>query len=228
MSKAIVFDTETTGSKQPMHIVEAAYIVLDDELQIADTFQGLFTPEMPIALGAKAAHHILDCEVASMPLWSTFSLPEDTAYVIGHKVDFDMDAIGLAEDTEIKRICTLAIARKHLPELDSHTQSALIYHFFPEVTAREMIKNAHRAMDDVNNCHMLLCELSDVITSKGIAFETFEDMWVESEHCRIPDKMSFGKHAGANITDLPYDYKQWIMRQPDMDKYLKLAVKASM
>ncbi len=54
MSKAIVFDTETTGSKQPMHIVEAAYIVLDDELQIADTFQGLFNPEMPIALGAKA------------------------------------------------------------------------------------------------------------------------------------------------------------------------------
>ena len=87
---------------------------------------------------------------------------------------------------------------------------------------------ADLAMDDVNNSHMLLCELSDVITSQGLAFETFEDMWVESERCRIPDKMSFGKHAGANITDLPYDYKQWIMRQPDMDKYLKLAVKASM
>jgi len=228
MSKALVFDTETTGSKQPMHIVEAAYIEVDSDLQIVDRFQGMFNPEMPIALGAKAAHHILDCELVDKPLWSTFSLPDDTAYIIGHKVDFDMDAIGFAECEDIKRICTLAMARKHFPELDSHTQSAMIYHFFPEVEAREMIKNAHRAMDDVNNCHLLLCELSDVITSKGIAFETFEDMWIESERCRIPDKISFGKHAGANIIDLPDDYKAWIMRQADMDKYLKQAVKASM
>ena len=228
MSKAIILDTETTGSKPPMNVIELAYIGVNENLQTEAFFHRMYKPELPIALGAKAAHHILESEVADAPSFDTFTLPDDVEYIIGHKVDFDIEAIGFGEAEDIRRICTLAIARKHFPELDSHTQSAMIYYFFPEAEAREMIKNAHRASDDVANCQQLLWKLQNVILEKGISFNTFEEMWAESERCRIPDTITFGKHAGSRIENLPMDYRQWILRQPDMDKYLKLAVKASM
>jgi len=228
MGTAIILDTETTGSKPPMNVIELAYIEVNEDLIALELFHNMYKPELPIALGAKAAHHILESDVADADSFDTFTLPDDVEYIIGHKVDFDIEAIGFGEAEDIRRICTLAISRKHFPEIDSHTQSAMIYYFFPEEKAREMIKNAHRATDDVMNCRELLWKLQEVVLAKGIPFSTFEEMWAESERCRIPDTITFGKHAGSRIENLPLDYKQWILRQPDMDKYLKLAVKASM
>ena len=228
MSRAIILDTETTGSKPPMNVIELAYLDINENLLCDEIFSSMYKPELPISLGAKAAHHILEADVANAPSCDTFTMPDDVEYIIGHKVDFDIEAIGFGEAEDIKRICTLAIARKHFPELDSHTQSAMIYYFFPEAEAREMIKNAHRAFDDVRNCHALLVKLREVILAKGIPFSTFEEMWVESERCRIPDTISFGKHAGSRIENLPLDYRQWILRQPDMDEYLKIAVRQTM
>ena len=228
MSKAIILDTETTGSKPPMNVIELAYIGINEDFMCDEIFTSMYKPELPIAFGAKAAHHILEADVAEAPDFSTFELPTDVEYIIGHKVNFDIDAIGFGESEDIKRICTLAIARKHFPELDAHTQSAMIYYFFPEAEAREMVKNAHRAFDDVRNCRELLIKLREVILAKGIPFSTFEEMWVESERCRIPDTISFGKHVGSRIEDLPLDYKRWILRQPDMDEYLKIAVRQTM
>ena len=130
MRKAIILDTETTGSKPPMNVIELAYIEVNEALQSTGFFHSMYKPELPIALGAKAAHHILESEVADAPSFDTFTLPDDVEYIIGHKVDFDIEAIGFGEAEDIRRICTLAIARKHFPELDSHTQSAMIYYFF--------------------------------------------------------------------------------------------------
>jgi len=193
-----------------------------------EEFQGLFDPGMPIALGAMATHHILQSEVDGQVPADDFKLPEGIEYVIGHKVDFDMESIGYPDDGPLKRICTRALARHHLPELDSHSQSALMYHFFEPSEARQMIKGAHRASDDIMNCAHLLDCLATVITEKGIAFDTFEDMWKESERCRIPTKMDFGKHDGTPITELPYSYKNWLLGQDWTDKYLRKAVMATM
>jgi len=234
MTKAIVFDTETTSAKQPRKIIEAAWCMLDDaevfgEISLTgDEFQGLFDPGMPISLGAMATHHILQSEVDGQTPECEFRFPEGIEYVIGHKIDFDMESIGYPDDGPLKRICTLALARHHLPDLDSHSQSALMYHFFEPREAREMIKGAHRASDDIMNCAHVLDQLSTIILAKGIEFSTFEEMWKESERCRIPTKMDFGKHEGMPITELPYSYKNWLLGQDWTDKYLCKAVMATM
>lgn len=233
MAKAIVFDTETTSAKQPRKIVEAAWCMLDDMTPTGieltgDEFQGLFNPGMPISLGAMATHHILEEELIDMPPAAEFKLPVGIEYVIGHKIDFDMESIGYPDDGPLKRICTLALARHHLPDLDSHSQSALMYHFFEPREAREMIKGAHRASDDIMNCAHVLDNLTSIIMEKGIAFRSFHDMWMESERCRIPTKMDFGKHEGMLITELPYSYKNWLLSQDWTDKYLRKAVLATM
>lgn len=233
MAKAVVFDTETTSAKQPRKIVEAAWCMFDDTALTGieltgEEFQGLFDPGMPISLGAMATHHILQSEVDGQEPAENFKLPDGIDYVIGHKIDFDMESIGYPDDGPLKRICTLALARHHLSDLDSHSQSALVYHFFEPSEAREMIKGAHRASDDIMNCAHVLFSLADIITKKGIPFSTFEEMWKESERCRIPTKIDFGKHEGTAIAALPFSYKQWLLGQDWTDKYLRKAVQATL
>ncbi|PSJ15738.1 DUF3820 family protein, partial [Nitrosomonas supralitoralis] len=143
----------------------------------------------------------------------SFALPADVDYLIGHNVDFDWMAAG---KPNIKRICTLALSRYLWPELDSHNQSVMIY-FLARNEARERLQGkAHSAVSDVINCMLILKH----IVKKLGAIESWEDLWKRSEIARIPVRMTFGKHKGMLIKDIPPDYKAWLLRQPDTDQYL--------
>ena len=125
MPKVIIFDTEATDIKEPV-LIEAAWLEVTGfaPLTIGSQFVQRYNPGKPISLGALATHHILDEELVNCPPASSFTLPSDVAYLIGHNVDFDWQVLG---QPPIKRICTLALARKLWPNLDSHSQSALLY-----------------------------------------------------------------------------------------------------
>lgn len=226
MTTAIIFDTETTGRIEPQAI-EAAYLGYDIPAEIGFSsnleFYSRFKPNKPIELGALATHHILDEELTRCPDSSSFSLPEGTQYIIGHKVDYDWEVIG---KPDVKRICTLALARDLWPDLDSHTQSALIYHFFRK-GAKELIKDAHNALADVKLCRMIFQMIMDEL---GFGESTtWEEIWLRSERARIPKKIMFGKHAGMAIAELPGDYCSWLISKADQfDPYLIATVKNRM
>ncbi len=38
--------------------------------------------------------------------------------------------------------------------------------------------------------------------------------------------MTFGKHKGVAIADIPRDYKAWLLNQDNIDAYLKKALEA--
>jgi len=216
MSKSIIFDTEATGIKEPV-LIEAAWLELAsiEPFTVANPFVQRFNPGKPITLGALATHHIMDEELVDSPPASSFRLPDDVGYIIGHNVDFDWEVIG---KPEIKRICTLALARKLWPDLDSHTQSALLY-FLERSTAREQLRNAHSAITDVGICAVILDHICEQLGVK-----TVEDLYAESEKARIPTTMPFGKHKGMLLSDIPSDYKQWLLGQGDIDSYLRKAL----
>lgn len=217
---AIIFDTETTGINEP-EVIEAAFLsVLNPfSLGITSEYCQRFKPSKRIELGALATHHILDEELADCPPSSEFRLPDGIEYIIGHNVDYDWKVIG---EPPVKRICTLALCRRLFPEADSHSQSAMIY-MMRRHKARDMLKNAHAALDDVKNCRIVLDVCLDKI---GATQETtWEDVWQFSEKARIPTVMTFGKHKGVAIKDVPSDYKAWLLRQPDIDPYLIKAIR---
>lgn len=214
----LVFDTETTGTDTP-EIIEAAWIQLDnpDNLTILDSFEQRYRPEGPIRLGALATHHIYDEELVDCPPSASFQLPDQVTYLIGHNIDYDWQAAG---QPEVRRICTLALSRYLYPELDSHSQSALLYHTH-RTQAREWLRNAHSAMADVKNClHNLRALLK-----QASKIHSWEDLWQLSEHARIPTHMPFGKHRGEPIGQIPADYKAWLLRQTDIDPYLVKALR---
>lgn len=216
---ALIFDTETTGTTDP-EVIEAAWLQLSDpvNLTILATFEQRYRPSKPIELGALAVHHIYDEELTECPPHTEFKLPADARYLIGHNIDYDWTVAGRPN---IKRICTLALSRYFYPELDSHSQSAMLYFLFRD-EARERLHHAHSALTDIHNCHAILKHL----IARAGQIQTWSDLWQLSERARVPTIMPFGKHKGQPIAQVPGDYKAWLLRQQDVDPYLIQALSA--
>jgi|TARA_B110000967_G_C18799653_1_gene517742 exodeoxyribonuclease X len=210
--QAVIFDTETTGKNDPI-LIEAAWLSVEqiDPLITSESFCERYKPEKPIELGALAVHHILDEELVNCSPAKTFKLPEGIEYIIGHSIDYDWAVVG---SPNIKRICTLALARKVWPNIDAYSQSALLYYLDRE-NAKEILKNAHSAEADVSICAKILSEICKTLNVK-----TIESLWNLSEEARIPSIMTFGKHKGLPIEDVPNDYKRWLLSQDNIDPYL--------
>jgi exodeoxyribonuclease X len=210
--EAVIFDTETTGKNDPI-LIEAAWLSVEnvDPLITSESFCGRYKPEKPIELGALAVHHILDEELVNCLPAESFKLPEGIEYIIGHSIDYDWAVVG---SPNIKRICTLALSRKVWPNIDAYTQSALLYYLDRE-NAKEILKNAHSAEADVRICAKILSEICKILNVK-----TIENLWHLSEEARIPSVMTFGKHKGLPISDVPNDYKRWLLSQDNIDPYL--------
>lgn len=214
---AIIFDTETTGIDAP-EVIESGWIPIDIAGAIIPPGGQVdrWRPSKPISLGALNVHHIMDEDLASCPPSSEFRLPAGVEYLIGHNVDFDWRAIG---EPPVKRIDTCAICRSLWPEADSHSQGAMLY-LLERQDARDNLTRAHSAGQDAINCKAILGH----IIKKAGPFETFEALWQYSERCRVPTVMGFGKHKGLAIANVPQDYKRWLLNQPDVDPYLRLAL----
>lgn len=221
--QAIILDTETTDATDEREMIEAAYlpVSLEDRtvMPYGEDFEQRYLPARPISFGAMATHHILPEDIEDCPPPSTFELPAGVEYLIGHKIDFDWETVGRPD---VKRICTLAIARRLWPN-ESHTLSALMYMLSDDYAkTREELQDAHSALADVYFCKRLLNQILDATDD----ITTLEELWEFSEHCRVPTHMTVGKHNGTAIADLPLDYVGWFLKQPDVDPYLRKAFEA--
>ena len=216
MIKAVIFDTETTGRKDPI-IIEGAWLELEsvDPFKLGSSFCQRYNPGKPIELGALATHHIYDEELIQCPPAKSFSLPSDVEYIIGHNIDYDWNVI---DQPNIRRVCTLALARKVWNSIDAYSQSALLY-FIDRDNARDILKKAHSAETDVRICATILEKICIELD-----ISSFEHLWESSEDARTPTVMPFGKHKGTLITDIPIDYKKWLLNQDNIDPYLKDAL----
>lgn len=220
---AYILDTETTGGDDA-HATEIAYVPVTfegAELQHdGEAFNERFNPLVPISPMAMATTGICDEDVVDKKPHTSFKLPEDIKYIIGHNIDYDCDVLARAGNnvTEVKRICTLALARSLYPELSNHTLGAMLYHLHYH-TARKHYHNAHSAKYDVWFTQLILNTMCQKIGVKD-----FELLYKFSEIARVPKVVSFGKHKGTTISDLPLDYAQWLIKQPDLDKYLEIAL----
>jgi exodeoxyribonuclease X len=220
--RTLIFDCETTGVKDA-RLVEAAWVELNPgtpSIMVIDKFASRYNPGVPITCGAMATHHITDEDVADCPPASDFQFPPDTGFLIGHKIDFDWQATLAcgAQWAKPKRICTLALSQSLWPEADSHSLAAMCYHL-ARPQARLLCRGSHGAETDVKLCRIVLFAILDRLKPA-----TWDALWESSELARIPTHLTFGKHKGLAIKDVPRDYKDWLRRQPDVDPYLLQAL----
>lgn len=233
MGSVYLLDCETTGKKMPMEPIEVAWlkVIPDPDADPAligrqwkfDSWHQRYKPSIPMTCGAVAVHHILPTELEGCPPSSSFSLPADCEYLIGHSIDFDWEAIG---KPDVKRICTLAMSRHVWPDATGHSQSALIY-FLRGMTpkTREILQGAHGAQVDVSLNAFLLMHILNAV-KEPIA--TWADLHAFSEECRIPRVCPMRRWEGILLADMETSAIEWCLRLPDLDHYYRLGLERVM
>lgn len=220
---ALILDTETHDlNGYPIEIAYAPCSFEQGVLVInqGEVFDEYFSCPEPIALGALATHHILEADIAEKPSFDTFKMPQDVQYLIGHNIDYDITAIQKCQpDFTVKGICTLALCRMVWPELP-HTLSAMYYHVMDDLElARKHLRHAHNAKADIYFTGVILKTLVEQLGIKDM-----NSLFIMSETARIPKYITFGKHKGTAIKDLDSGYVSWLLKQPDLDPYLRKAL----
>lgn len=228
--QAIILDTETHMlNGLPIEIayapieIQAGKLTLDKS-QIFDQLYSI--GDEKISYGAMAVHHILEEDIINQPHFDSFQLPSETVYIIGHNIDYDIRTIEKCgiDSSKIKAICTLALARRAWPDAEAHNISALIYMISKgSQRARELLKGAHRADADIILTANILMHIMHHLNVQDI-----EHLYTLSEDARIPRSLSFGKHKGTAIEELPKDYVQWLLRQDELDPYLRKALEKNL
>ena len=220
---ALILDTETHDlNGYPIEIAYAPCSFEQGVLVInqGEVFDEYFSCPEPIALGALATHHILETDIAEKPSFDTFRMPQGVQYLIGHNIDYDIKAVQKCQpDFTVKGICTLALCRMVWPELP-HTLSAMYYHVMDDLElARKHLRHAHNAKADIYFTGVILKALVEQLGIRDMS-----SLYIMSESARIPKYITFGKHKGTAIKDLDPSYVTWLLRQDDLDPYLRKAI----
>jgi exodeoxyribonuclease X len=205
----ILLDTETTGLDQPRRPVEVAWLVLDDKMNVLDTFNARVNPGRPINPGATEIHGIKDEDVAHCPAYGEVvsALPKPFV-ALGHNVKFDLDV--LAEHIEWSgEICTLALARRWVGEAPNHKLPTL------KTFLNLSDQQSHSALGD---CYTSLEVLR--VCSERSGRNLLELLELESVPKMLP-RMPFGMHKGKMMQEVPASYREWLRSKPDLHKDLR-------
>ena len=222
---AIILDTEThTIDGFPIEISYSPCLIEQGGLLKVNhdqNFDEYFSCPEAISFGAMAVHHIIEDDLVGKPSFDTFRLPAGVEYIIGHNIDYDIKAIQKCDSSiQVKGICTLALSRMLWPDMESHTLGALYYYINSDKDrARKRLRNAHNAKWDV----LFTGDLLKILIGE-LGLSDMNSLYMMSEIARIPKKINFGKHRGTEIKDLPSDYVTWLLRQDNLDPYLRKAL----
>jgi DNA polymerase-3 subunit epsilon len=156
MSRAVLFDTETTGL-EPLggdRVIEVAAIELWNDLPTGKVFHTLIDPERDIPAEASRVHGMTSADVAGKPKFAEIAaellefFAEDP--LVAHNAPFDfgfLDAefarIGRATLDKARMIDTLALAKQRFPGMPN-SLDALCRRFDIDLSAR----TTHNALLD--------------------------------------------------------------------------------
>lgn len=204
MPKYLIADTETASLEKGVCDIGVRHI--DGALDTIWENESLIDPECPIAPSASGIHHIVDSMVWDAPTLSEWSeihghpFADDDLVIIGHNIRFDERMLAQLLPARYHRICTLKLARRAFPKLENHQLQTIRYTF--GLTAG----TAHRALGDVITCHSFLGILMDKLGTDlpGLVALSHEPMDPTTP-------ITFGKHKGTALKDLPRQYVNWLL-----------------
>lgn len=219
--RILLADVETTGLSSSDDICEIAFVEIDEDLAILDSFSSLVKPGVPISPDAAGACGITNRMVADkLPLGPTLSaagyLPGyfKDVFLIAHNAQFDYRF--LSKHWEIAgRACTMKGARQCWPNAPNHKLQTLRHYL--EIEIDDTVQ-AHRADADVLVLHGLLRKILDV---RDLSLAEWVEAVSESQQV---DTMPWGKHRGTRLAELPDSYIGWLLSLPDLDEDLRLSL----
>jgi len=228
MSKAIIFDTETTGLKEEDKIIQVGAIVLDstnkDHIEVYDE---LCSCELPIKIEAMSVHGIREEQLIGKPnfidtdFFKTLNdLNSEKNYLIAHNLDFDLGMLEKYDfQNQFSLIDTYQCA-KHLFEIGdevgnykipNHKLQTFRYILLTEAEEEAEAKKygvqikAHDAIGDVVILKLFYQKL---VKKLGEKLKTKKYHDILNELVRLTKEpaevkvISFGQYAGTKISDI--------------------------
>jgi exodeoxyribonuclease X len=212
-----IVDTETAGLDGG--VCDFAIVTINEEFQVVRSLESLIDPERPISPAAMGIHHITNEMVEFEPTMSEFlglnpDVFSDGMVVAGHNVAFDCRMLAAHLPKGYSKLCTLRLARELWPEMDNHQLQTIRYTFGLEAGP------AHRAMGDVITCVSLLRHINSQF---GLTLAQMVEQC--SRTLPLSYRLTFGKHKGTALRDLPKSYVRWMLDKADsLDPDLRTAL----
>ena len=214
-----VIDTETTGFPPDATMCQVARTNLrlyPDGWQIEDgPHEAFVDPGRPIPAIVSAVHHIVDDDcIGAMGQEEAIRFATAGADIVAaHNWEFDRQFVR----TALPYICTLKVARKVWPDLESHGNQAIRYARRICMSAEERLQAAHRAgFDTWITAHILL----DLLNAMPV-----EKMLEVSEQPSLLLRMPGGnKHRGTHFSEIARKdpgYLRWIIDKSEFGEDVK-------
>jgi len=221
----MVVDTETTGFDPKVErVVEIAWILCCPK-QVFSRAHTRVNPGIPIPAVASAVHHIIDEDVVGCPalheIAPTIELLAENGCMVAHNAAFDRGFLASLR-LPTKWLCTMRLARHLWPEAPSHSNQALRYCLKLPVP-RDL--PAHSALADAEvTAALFQREMAEYVSR--FPDSNLDQLLAYIETPCLVRTMTFGKHAGKPVADLPLDYVDWALRNvTDMDSDLRYTLK---
>ena len=215
-------DTETTGLSKNQGVVEISWIETDADFNEVARYGSLINPQKPIQFGAMSVHGISEAMVADAPTIEQFMadagypLAGPGAILTAHKASYDIEFFGPWMDQQ-DTLCTLKCAQRIYPDAENHKLGTLRCMLGLDGDTRK----AHSAQEDVS----VLIQLAQRMCQDA---ETDLYGLIELQNRPNPNaKMTFGKHRGTALKDLPAQYVWWLLNKAEnLDAGLRTALEA--
>lgn len=221
MAQYLLADTETTGVSPSDGIVEVAWLLISDDFEVLDEGHSLINPQRPIPAGASAIHGITMKDVADAPTADEYfydvlgnKLGSVDAIFTAHNAPFDMRYFGPYLPDTTPQMCTLRLARKLYPSVDNHKLATLVY-------ALELDVDKDRFHSADGDMIILMSLLGKMTEDHGYT------LWDLFEMANTPIQMTtmtFGKHKGVPLKDLPASYVSWLLKLDNLDPDLRASL----
>ena len=203
-----VFDTETASLDGG--VCDLAIVRINNNFEVVAEFESLIDPERQISPAAMGIHHITNEMVwdkptltEAMEMWG-HPFQRDNLVVGGHNVAFDLRMIAAVLPQQYGKVCTLKLARLCHPGIENHQLQTIRYTFGLDAGP------AHRAMGDVITC---LSYLKLLAREKNTDLEGL--FHLGKQPVSLDTKMTFGKHKGTTLRELPLSYVHWLLSSAD-------------
>jgi len=207
--RLFITDTETAGLEGG--VCDLAIVELNENLDIVYQVEHLIDPERPISPSAMGVHHITNEMVEFEPTLSEFMdmsgnpfKASENPIICGHNIAFDVRMLGEHIPPVHTRLCTLKLAKLVWPDAENHKLQTLRYLHGLEAG------DAHRAMGDVITCISLLR-----LVAEQRSLDVDDLLALVKRPISLETKLTFGKHKGTKLGDLPATYVHWLLHKAD-------------
>lgn len=241
MANYVLFDTETTGSKEDDRIIQIGALVVHSKNDI-HSYNELCSSSKEISLEAMEIHNITPEIIADKPPFSETaaiaqinSLNNSDNFLIAHNISFDLSMLekeGFVNNYQL--VDTLRCSRHLLADSKYHRLQYLRYSlelYKDEPKEAELIGidiKAHDALSDVIVMKLLLSRLVKLAKEQYPSEYPMHKLVELTKTPVLLGEFKFGKYKNQKIKDIVNQdagYIKWMLGNLELDEDLEYTLK---